>query len=139
MIFERILVWSEVTSVWDCLIRGPTYLGRSDQRRFRARPQPGLSRIIKTDDPPSPLPRFPSLLYNTHHDLIWYMKTRLNNSNSSFICWGQYIPLKLQKARTAIIVFMIYWYRFTAPDRIRSRTDWKVMRKKSKEWSSLWL
>ena len=42
MIFERILVWSEVTSVWDGLIRGPTCLGRSDQRRFRARPQPGL-------------------------------------------------------------------------------------------------
>ena len=41
MIFERILVWSEVTSVWDGLIRGPTCLGRSDQRRFRARPQPG--------------------------------------------------------------------------------------------------
>ena len=41
MIFERILVGSEVTSVWDGLIRGPTCLGRSDQRRFRARPQPG--------------------------------------------------------------------------------------------------
>ena len=41
MIFERILVWSEVTSVWDGLIRGPTCLGRSDQGLFRARPQPG--------------------------------------------------------------------------------------------------
>ena len=41
MIFERILVWSEVTSVWDDLIRGPTCLGRSDQRRYRVRPQPG--------------------------------------------------------------------------------------------------
>ena len=45
MIFERILVWSEVTSVWDGLIRGPTCLGRSDQRRFRARPQPGYFRF----------------------------------------------------------------------------------------------
>ena len=43
MIFERILVWSEVTSVWDGLIRGPTCLGRSDQRWFRARPQPGCN------------------------------------------------------------------------------------------------
>ena len=43
--FERTFVWtlawSEATLFWDGLIRGPTCLGRSDQRRFRARPQPG--------------------------------------------------------------------------------------------------
>ena len=39
------LVWSGVTSVWNCLIRGPTRLGRSDQRRFRARPEPGRTLV----------------------------------------------------------------------------------------------
>ena len=41
-IFERTLVLSEITSGWGGLIRGPTCLGRSDQRRFRAQPPPGI-------------------------------------------------------------------------------------------------
>ena len=41
MNFERTLVWSEVTSVCDGLIRGQTCLGRSDQKQFWAQSQSG--------------------------------------------------------------------------------------------------
>ena len=45
--FERSLVWSEDTLVWDGLIRGQFCLGRSDQKKFRFRPQPGqVSRAL---------------------------------------------------------------------------------------------